>query len=182
MNYYVQYNVFIDKLHTYRYNKIIEWEDDDEKDEDDDDEEETQNRDRKRKRTETTSENDMMMVVKFVLDAVFADTGLKWRSGEKTTSATKRSKLINELASSNNTNTNNIMGRRSDLSLRNQCGVDLCLVEFKNGSSLGDEIAQDSKSLRCTKSLYAYNSALSNKLMWSMNWSGKVIHETTMIH
>ncbi|KAI8366974.1 hypothetical protein EDC96DRAFT_161590 [Choanephora cucurbitarum] len=168
---------------VFLYNKIAEWKDEDE--DDDDDDEETQRKDKKRKRTEAPSENDMMMVVKFVLDAVFADTGLKWRSGEKTSSATKRSKIVNELASSsniNNANTSNIMGRRRDLTLRNKRGVDVCLVEFKNGSSLGDEIAQDSKSLRCTKSLRAYNSTLSNKLMWSMNWSGKVIHETTMIH
>ena len=62
------------------------------------------------------------------------------------------------------------------------CEHCLCLEESKDGSSLSDEIAQDSKSLRCTKSLYAYNSSLRNKLMWSMNWSGKAIHETTMIH
>ncbi|OBZ81318.1 hypothetical protein A0J61_10633 [Choanephora cucurbitarum] len=166
----------------YLHNKIAEWEEDeneedeDEDDDDDDDdvdeEEEQIGGERKRKRIEAPSENDMMMVVKFILDAVFADTGLKWRSGEKTDNATKRSRIIHETASSSNASINNIMERRFGLTLRNRRGIDLCLVDFKNGSSPSDEITQDSKSLRRTKSLYAYNSSLTDKRMWSMNWNG----------
>ncbi|KAI8372663.1 hypothetical protein EDC96DRAFT_55738 [Choanephora cucurbitarum] len=170
----------------YLCNKMAEWEDDDEGKDDDEDEENDDEaectRERKKRRVEMSSESDMMMVVKFVLDAVFADSNLRWRSGEKTTNSTKRSKIINELASSssNNNSCSNVMGRRSDLVLTNKHGVDLCLVESKNGSSCYEEIAQDSKSVRCTKSLYAYNSALNHQCLWSMNWNGKVIHKNIM--
>ncbi|KAI8366983.1 hypothetical protein EDC96DRAFT_161814 [Choanephora cucurbitarum] len=110
-------------------NMMDNWACDDSADEEKEEEEE-----RKRKREPECSENDLLLVVKMVLDSIFGDTKLKWKSGEKTTEATKRARVVGQLLSGSRS-CSNLMGRRNDLVLYNKKNVVLCLSELKDGSN-----------------------------------------------
>ena len=124
---------------------------------DDDEEEEEESTRKKRKRSFELDESDVVQIVKEILNALFADTLLRWKSGEKTTESCKKMKIQNEMSSSVKGSCRNIMGRRSDIILYNSKKVPLCLSEVKDGRSTTETTSQESKSIRCTKSLQVYN-------------------------
>ncbi|OBZ86653.1 hypothetical protein A0J61_05295 [Choanephora cucurbitarum] len=150
-------------------NMMNTWRNEEEDEVEDDDEEEQS--EKKRKRKIDHSENDVLLVVKMLLDTIFGDTKLKWKSGEKTTDATKRARIVGQLLS-RGTSCSNLMGRRSDLVLYNKSNVVLCLSELKDGNSESNSIKQEAKSLRCSKSLLSYNKPFSQKDIWSLDWNG----------
>ncbi|OBZ80682.1 hypothetical protein A0J61_11269 [Choanephora cucurbitarum] len=128
---------------------------------------------RKKRRREELDEEIVIETIKEILNTLFADTFMHWKSGENTTIASKRMKIANELSSSNKESCKNVMGRRSDLILYNSKKTALCLSEAKNGRSTSDDISQQSKSIRCSKSLQAYNRLIGGSTsIWSFGWSG----------
>ncbi|KAI8379859.1 hypothetical protein EDC96DRAFT_115695 [Choanephora cucurbitarum] len=143
------------------------------------DEDENEEVEKKRKRKIDHSENDVLLVVKMILDTIFGDTKLKWKSGEKTTDATKRARIVGQLLSGG-TSCSNLMGRRSDLVLYNKNNVVLCLSELKDGNSESSSTKQESKSLRYSKSLLSYNKPFSQKDIWSPDWNGIFVNVALM--
>ncbi|KAI8330150.1 hypothetical protein EDC96DRAFT_528846, partial [Choanephora cucurbitarum] len=128
---------------------------------------------RKKRKREELDEEIVVETIKEILNTLFADTLMHWKSGENTTVASKRMKIANELSFSNNGLCKNVMGRRSDLILYNSKKTALCLSEAKNGRSISDDISQQSKSIRCSKSLQAYNRLIGGSdSIWSFDWSG----------
>ncbi|OBZ81596.1 hypothetical protein A0J61_10355 [Choanephora cucurbitarum] len=86
-------------------------------------------------------------------------------------------KISNEMSATTTTNNNssmkNMMGRRTDLILYNSSNVAICLSELKDGLCKSSSTTQESKAIRCTKSLQTYNEMLNgNKNVWSMDWNG----------
>ncbi|KAI8362739.1 hypothetical protein EDC96DRAFT_512416 [Choanephora cucurbitarum] len=139
---------------------------------DDDDEEE-----RATTATATTrkrklpSECDLLLVIKEVLSTVFANTKLKWKTGEKTTEATKKMKSASKKTSS--ATCKSTMGRRSDMVLYNKQKLAICVSELKDGSCSSSSSKQQSKSIRCSKAIQAYNSMFGGaKNTWSLDWNG----------
>ncbi|OBZ83498.1 hypothetical protein A0J61_08456, partial [Choanephora cucurbitarum] len=156
---------------TVMKNKFVEWQR--EGGDDDDEEEEEESTRKKRKRSFELDESDVVQIVKEILNALFADTLLRWKSGEKTTESCKKMKIQNEMSSSVKGSCRNIMGRRSDIILYNSKKVPLCLSEVKDGRSTTETTSQESKSIRCTKSLQVYNTCLSgSSSIWSLDWCG----------
>ncbi|KAI8374086.1 hypothetical protein EDC96DRAFT_582960 [Choanephora cucurbitarum] len=75
---------------------------------------------RKRKREADLDELDIVQVVKELLNAVFDDTLLRWRSGERITAATKRMRKQDECTAVLTTTTiRNLMRRRNYLAAYN---------------------------------------------------------------
>ena len=131
---------------------------------------------KKRRRPVDLDESDVVYLLKEMLNAVFSDTLMRWKSGEKTSDATKRSKKANSTAAdSRRTVIKNLMGRRSDLIAYNQKKVPVCLCEVKDGCSSTESTRQESKSIRCTKSLQLYNAVINGSdSIWSLDMNGKV--------
>ncbi|OBZ83470.1 hypothetical protein A0J61_08479 [Choanephora cucurbitarum] len=124
-----------------------------------------------KKRKLDLSENDILQVVKEVLETIFADTDLFWVSGEKTSLATKKSKIENGTLS-RSSNKSNIVGRKSDLLLLNEDETVLCAAEMKDGCS-NNSSSQESKSCRITKCIRQYNSMIAGgKTCVGMDWNG----------
>ncbi|KAI8342224.1 hypothetical protein BD560DRAFT_493369 [Blakeslea trispora] len=136
----------------------------------DDEEERTTTTATTRKR-KLPSECDLLLVIKEVLSTVFANTKLKWKTGEKTTEATKKMKLTSKKTS--NTTCKSTMGRRSDMVLYNKQKLAICVSELKDGSCSSSSSKQQSKSIRCSKAIQAYNSMFGGaKNTWSLDWNG----------
>ncbi|KAI8364203.1 hypothetical protein BD560DRAFT_473219 [Blakeslea trispora] len=108
------------------------------------DDEEEDSAEKKRKKECEYSENKLLLIVMMMLDSIFSDTDLKWKSGEKTTDATKRARVVGQMLSR----------------------------KLKDGSSVGDSTKQESRSLRCTKSLISHNRSFGQKVLLSFDWSG----------
>ncbi|RCH79613.1 hypothetical protein CU098_004534, partial [Rhizopus stolonifer] len=65
-----------------------------------------------------------------MLNAIFSDTLLRWRGGERTTEATKRPKKTNEsVISCTVSSIKNLMDRHSDLVAYNEKRIPLCLCK-----------------------------------------------------
>ncbi|KAI8361780.1 hypothetical protein EDC96DRAFT_576004 [Choanephora cucurbitarum] len=76
----------------------------------------------------------------------------------------------------NNSSIKNMMGRRTDLILYNSSNVAICLSELKDGLCKSNSATQESKAIRCTKSLQTYNEMLNGaKNVWSMDWNEVMI-------
>lgn len=120
-------------------------------------------------------ESDVVFVLKEMLNVIFVDTFMRWKSGERTTDATKRSKKTNSSATNTNLTTiKNLMGRRSDLVAYNHKRIPVCLCEVKDGLSDSATTRQESKSIRCSKSLQVYNKVLNGpESIWSLDMNGK---------
>ncbi|KAI8363996.1 hypothetical protein EDC96DRAFT_208911 [Choanephora cucurbitarum] len=130
---------------------------------------------KKRRRPVDLDGSDIVYLLKEMLNAVFSDTLMRWKSGEKTSDATKRSKKANSTAAdSQKTVIKNLMGRRSDLIAYNQKKVPVCLREVKVGCSSTESTRQESKSIRCTKSLQLYNAVINgSNSIWSLDMNGQ---------
>ena len=99
---------------------------------------------RKRKRKAGLDKSSIVQVVKELLNAVFGDTLLRWRSGEQITEATKRMGKQNECAATPTTTAiRNLMGRRSDLVAYNEKKVPVCISEVKDGKSSYSSMTQE---------------------------------------
>ncbi|OBZ89078.1 hypothetical protein A0J61_02870 [Choanephora cucurbitarum] len=138
-------------------NKYTEWQPFLSSDSEEDDESSVASK-RKRKRKAGLDKSSIVQVVKELLNAVFGDTLLRWRSGEQITEATKRMGKQNECAATPTTTAiRNLMGRRSDLVAYNEKKVPVCISEVKDGKSSYSSMTQESKNIRCTKSPQVYN-------------------------
>ncbi|KAI8357805.1 hypothetical protein BD560DRAFT_406180 [Blakeslea trispora] len=166
---------------TMMKNKFDEWatsndsDDEDEDDSGDDSDKKKKERSRKRQRVMDVDESDIVYVLKEMLNAIFVDTFMRWKSGERTTDATKRSKKTNTSAASTNlTAIKNLMGRRSDLVAYNNKKIPVCLCEVKDGLSDSATTHQESKSIRCSKSLQLYNKVMNGpESIWSLDLNGQ---------
>ncbi|KAI8352151.1 hypothetical protein EDC96DRAFT_518241 [Choanephora cucurbitarum] len=168
---------------TMMKNKLDEWaviddsevEDDNEDEDDNDSEKKKKERSRKRQRAMDVDESDVVYVLKEMLNAIFVDTLMRWKSGERTTDATKRSKKTNSSATNTNLTTiKNLMGRRSDLVAYNHKKIPVCLCEVKDGLSDSSTTHQESKSIRCSKSLQVYNKVMNGpESIWSLDMNGQ---------
>ncbi|KAI8378918.1 hypothetical protein BD560DRAFT_421616 [Blakeslea trispora] len=165
---------------TMMKNKFAEWrleeeeeEEEEEEDESEEEEDDEQQQSKKRKRSCALDESDVVQVVKDVLNVLFVDTLLRWKSGEKTTDSCKRMKIGTETSLSIRGSCKNVMGRRSDILLFTNKKVPVCLSEVKDGRSSRDSISQESKRIRCSKSLQVYNTCLGgSNSIWSLDWCG----------
>ncbi|KAI8375540.1 hypothetical protein BD560DRAFT_71763 [Blakeslea trispora] len=154
---------------TYIKNKFREWAAYDSSSDDEDEEDSGL----KRKRKPELDESDIVQVLKEILNIVFSDTLLRWRSGERTTEATKKARKDNESSKATSTTAiKNLMGRRSDLIAYNKKKIPVCLCEVKDGMTSSASIKQESKSIRCSESLKLYNLSIgSSDHIWSLDWS-----------
>ncbi|KAI8380355.1 hypothetical protein BD560DRAFT_458107 [Blakeslea trispora] len=114
------------------------------------------------------------MKVKELLNTLFVDTLLRWKSGEKNNRIMQEDEIQNEKRLSLKGSCKNIMGRRSDMILYNNKKVPLCLSEVEDGRSTAETVSQESKSIRCSKSLQVYNTCLKGPdSIWPLDWCGK---------